>query len=204
MLNPSRPGTRKHVELTIEAFAKFCQDKTDNVKLCLHQAIRDEQSDANISAAITRYAVEQRIIWNSFAGNDGPVSDNDLNFLYQSTDVGLNTSSGEGWGLVSFEHAATGAAQIVPNHSACADLWADAAELIDAHPPAIPDYSPLAMRVPKLECIVNALEKLYADKSHYRTRSKQAFELSTSTDYLWSSIRQKWQEKLQSGQFQCN
>lgn len=30
---------------------------------------------------------------------------------------------GEGWGMVSFEHVATGAVQIVPDRSACGKLW---------------------------------------------------------------------------------
>ena len=204
VLNPSRPGARKHVELTIEAFAIFSQDKPDNVKLCLHHAIRDEQSDASVKDAITRYGMEERIIWNPFGHDSGPVTDDELNQLYQACDVGLNTSSGEGWGLVSFEHGATGAAQIVPNHSACRCLWANAAELIDTHPAAIPDYSPLALSAPRLDAIVNALEKLYKDKTHYQARSKQAYALSTKPDYLWSSIRQQWRQKLIPGQIQCN
>ncbi len=201
VLNPSRPGPRKHVELTIEAFAEFSRDKPDNVKLCLHQAIRDEQSDANVSTAISRHDIEDRIIWNPFGDDIGPVTDNELNRLYQSCDVGLNTSSGEGWGLVSFEHGATGAAQIVPDHSACSGLWANAAELIDTHPAAVPDYSLLALSVPKLDATINALEKLYTDKTHYQVRSKQAYELSTQSDYLWSSIRHQWYKKLKPDNF---
>ena len=196
VLNPNRPGLRKHVELTIEAFAKFSRDKPDNVKLCLHHAMRDKQSDANVSRAIARNDVEDRIIWNPYGSDVGPVSDNQLNQLYQSCDVGLNTSSGEGWGLVSFEHGATGAAQIVPNHSACSELWEGAAELIDTHPATIADYSPLALSVPKLKAIVNALENLYADPEHYQTRSKQAYQRSTRSDYLWSSIHHQWRKKL--------
>lgn len=30
---------------------------------------------------------------------------------------------GEGWGLVSFEHGASGPAVIVPDHTSCAELW---------------------------------------------------------------------------------
>ncbi len=54
-----------------------------------------------------------------------------LNLIYNACDIGLNTASGEGWGLAAFEHAATGAAQIVPRHTACAELWEGAAEFVD-------------------------------------------------------------------------
>ena len=50
-------------------------------------------------------------------------SNDDLNRLYGACDVGVNTSCGEGWGLVSFEHALTGAAQVVPRNSVCEELW---------------------------------------------------------------------------------
>ena len=48
----------------------------------------------------------------------GALSDADLNRLYNACAIGLNTSAGEGFGLVSFEHAATGAPQVVPDHDA--------------------------------------------------------------------------------------
>jgi hypothetical protein len=58
------------------------------------------------------------------ADNSRPkFSDEQLNFLYNACDVGINTTTGEGWGMPSFEHAATRAAQIVPHHTSLADLW---------------------------------------------------------------------------------
>jgi hypothetical protein len=58
------------------------------------------------------------------------VDDVELNLLYNACDVGITTSMGEGWGQVSCEHGAAGAAQIVPDHTACAELWRGRAELI--------------------------------------------------------------------------
>jgi hypothetical protein len=43
--------------------------------------------------------------------------------------VGINTSSNEGWGLVSFEHAATRTAQVVPKHASLDELWTGTAEM---------------------------------------------------------------------------
>ena len=54
-----------------------------------------------------------------------------LNKIYNAVDVGINTADGEGWGLVSFEHAACARPQIVPNHTACADIWEGAGLLTD-------------------------------------------------------------------------
>jgi hypothetical protein len=52
---------------------------------------------------------------------------------------------GEGWGLVSSEHGAAGAAQIVPDHTACAELWRGRGELIPLDRSYIPEFSVLEM-----------------------------------------------------------
>lgn len=41
------------------------------------------------------------------------LSDRDINILYNACDIGLNTASGEGFGLCNFEQMAIGAAQVV-------------------------------------------------------------------------------------------
>jgi hypothetical protein len=60
-------------------------------------------------------------------------------------DVGINRAMGEGWGLASFEHAAAGAAQVVPNHTACSEIWRERAELIPLAKSYIPEFSVLEM-----------------------------------------------------------
>ena len=38
-------------------------------------------------------------------------------------DIGVNTCIGEGWGLVNTEHAATGVAQLVPDHTSLKEIF---------------------------------------------------------------------------------
>ena len=149
----------------------------------------------NIGSAITKYGIKNRVICNPFGDVVEAVSDRELNQLYQSCDLGLNTSSGEGWGLISFEHAATGAAQIEPNHSACSSLWHEAGVFLKTNEAKIPDYSLLALSTPKLDSVVEQLEHLYADKDFYQKKCYQAYSLSIQRKYLWSSVRQQWRDK---------
>ena len=51
------------------------------------------------------------------------ISDDDLNVLYNTCDVMINAAGGEGWGLTSFEGAAAGVPQMVPDWSATRELW---------------------------------------------------------------------------------
>ena len=79
----------------------------------------------NIVLLAKRHGIEDRLILTAHMPFLPVVSNRVLNCIYNACDVGINTSIGEGWGLVSFEHAATGAGQIVPRHSACEELWRD-------------------------------------------------------------------------------
>jgi len=122
VLNLNRNQPRKRIDLTIKGFAKFAEDKPSNVKLYLHMALRDAGWD--IADLINRYNLGNRlIISDPHLSPINPVTTKQLNYIYNSCDVGINTSLGEGWGLPSWEHSACDRVQIVPNHSAPAGLY---------------------------------------------------------------------------------
>jgi glycosyltransferase involved in cell wall biosynthesis len=117
---------------------------------------------------------------------DGPdrpqVSDSELNLIYNACDVGLNTARAEGFGLVSFEHAATGAAQIVPSVGACAELWEGVASLLPLEP--TPEH------------VAAALSALYDDRALLAERSRRAYEHATADRFSWSTIAGQWESLL--------
>ena len=67
--------------------------------------------------------IADRLLVSTTAADHPTLDDEHLNLVYNACDVGLNTSTGEGFGLVALEHGATGAAQVLPDHSACAELY---------------------------------------------------------------------------------
>ena len=104
--------------------------------------------------------------------------------------VGLNTATGEGWGLVSFEHAATGAAQIVPRHSACAELWPGSAEFLSPQRSVQTGFSE-GQAVS--DCAVaEALERLYRDPDHRRRIALAGFRNATQQQYSWHALANRW------------
>ncbi len=121
-----------------------------------------------------------------------PLSDADLNLVYNACDVGLNTALGEGWGLVSFEHAATGASQIVSDNSACAELWPGAADLLPTVETYDPRLSPLTMGATSPAAIAAALDRHYSDSEHLRARSLSAYQNATQSAYDWDQIAAQW------------
>jgi D-inositol-3-phosphate glycosyltransferase len=192
VLNANRNQPRKRIDITMQGFALFAEGKPDNVKLYLHMG--SEDVGWNVVTLAKRYGIEGRLILSNM-GKDIPVEPVErLNLIYNACDVGINTSVGEGWGLISFEHAATGAAQIVPRHSACEELWQGAAEFLE------PVFSLTIERVltegrfVSPEGVAEALERLYRDPKHLRAMSKAAYRNATRPRYKWDRIAKQWDD----------
>ena len=196
VLNANAPYERKRLDLTIEGFARFARDKPPGVRLCLHQATADRQDRRRIRSWIRAAGIESRTDYQDFGVRGAGLSDEGLNRLYNACDVGLNTAMGEGWGLLSFEHAATGVAQIVPGHTSFLENWEGAAELL---PPV--DVVPLAH-----ECcemfptsslhVAAALERLYADRGHRLELAEAAYRRATDSRLSWDVIGDQLSSRL--------
>jgi D-inositol-3-phosphate glycosyltransferase len=131
VLNANRNMPRKRIDLTMQGFAEFAKDKPANVKLYLHMATED--TGWNVLILAKRYGIFDRLIMTQADNSRPAFSDEQLNLLYNACDVGITTVTGEAWGMVSFEHAAARAAQIVPRHTSLADLWEGAAEFVEPY-----------------------------------------------------------------------
>ena len=59
----------------------------------------------NLVTLAKRYDIEGRLIISNMSKEVPADSVERLNLIYNACEVGINTSTGEGWGLVSFEHA---------------------------------------------------------------------------------------------------
>jgi D-inositol-3-phosphate glycosyltransferase len=190
VLNANRNQPRKRIDMTIKGFALFARDKPANVRLYLHMGMVD--CGWNVAALARRYGIEDRLILTAEERFLPAVSDEALNRIYNACDVGINTSLGEGWGLVNLEHGATGAAQVVPRHSACAEIWDGAAELME---PAVSLTMEGILTEGWLvtpEEVAAALERLYASPDLLRRRSAAAFRAATRPDFHWDDVARRW------------
>jgi glycosyltransferase involved in cell wall biosynthesis len=99
---------------------------------------------------------------------------------------------GEGWGLVSFEHAAAGAAQVVPDHTACSEIWRGGAELLPLARSYIPEFSILEMGEVSVAGIAQALENLYRNPQHHQQLSQAGYAITQNLEFTWDSIAQQF------------
>ena len=190
VLNANRNQPRKRLDLTMQGFALFAADKPPDVRLYLHCGMQEIGIDVQREARIL--GIADRLIVTHDAEDHPGSSSATLNDIYNACQVGVNTATGEGWGLVSFEHGATGAAQVVPGHSACLEIWDGAAEIL----PVVGTQSLAyyAGRTIDPADLARALERLYADAAYCQSRGHAARERVAGPQYQWPSIARQWRD----------
>ncbi len=192
VLNANRNMPRKRIDLTIQGFAEFARDKPANVKLYLHMATQD--TGWNVIALARRHGIYDRLIMTR-ADNVAPdFSDQQLNLLYNACDVGITTTTGEGWGMVAFEHAATRAAQIVPRHTSLADLWQGAAQFVDPVMKLTWPGNLTDGHIVSPQGVAAALQRLYEDRAYRDALAQAAYQNATRTEFKWSSAVAQWKK----------
>lgn len=190
VLNANRNQPRKRLDVTIRGFALFAKDKPEGVKLYMHSGVVD--SSVNTGKLTVRYGVDSRLIVTSQKRGVQNVPISRLNLIYNACDVGINTSMGEGWGLCNTEHAATGAAQIVPDHSACRELFRDCGYLVKTSGDFMFDNSMLLGKLVTPEDVANALQILYDNKKYRDSLAEASMKKFTSEEYTWKNISGIW------------
>lgn len=97
VLNVNRNQPRKRIDVALKGFALFADGK-DDVRYYHHSGIED--AGFNVIELSKRLQIDGKLIVTSLELSPSKfMPDNVLNLLYNSADVGLNTSMGEGWGL---------------------------------------------------------------------------------------------------------
>jgi D-inositol-3-phosphate glycosyltransferase len=188
-LSANRNQPRKRLDIVLNAFKLFAEGKND-VLLHMHCGVRDSHID--VAKLSQRLGIDSKLILTNLASGVQHVPDIKLNDIYNAADVGLNSSMGEGWGLTSIEHAMTGAPQIVPDHSACREIFSDCGLLV----PTITDFTfDNSMTVGRLitpEALAGKMNQIYTDKDLYKELSDKSIEKFSDPRYSWEYIAGQW------------
>jgi glycosyltransferase involved in cell wall biosynthesis len=192
VLNANRNQPRKQIDLTIKAFAEFAQDKPDTM-LYLHMGAKDMGWEIiplfEREMKLRNLDPTNRLVLTSTDINYvAAPPDELLNKIYNAADVGINTTNGEGWGLVAFEHAACRKPQVQPCHTSCLDLWDGAGMLIDVATWIIDRDLGVERGLIDVSHAANLLSQLYVDKKLYEQVAEACYAITRRPEYRWESV----------------
>jgi glycosyltransferase involved in cell wall biosynthesis len=189
VLNANRNQPRKDITATIDGFARFARGKPATARLMLH--MQPVAAGCDVHAVARRFQVAHRLALPPVRRHP-EISDARLNVVYNAADVGINTAAGEGWGLVSFEHAAAGTAQLVPDHGAPRELWRKHAELLACGPPRARRPPLVADRPVDPAAVAEALERVYRSETYRSRLAALALARTAAPDLQWPRIARSW------------
>jgi glycosyltransferase involved in cell wall biosynthesis len=200
VFNGNRNQFRKRIDITVEGFAKFAKDKPDT-QLYLHMGLKDQGWDVMplFARAMQREGIDPngRIILTAQTQGPPNVEVEFLNTIYNAVDVGVNTCKGEGWGLVSHEHAACRVAQVVPNHTSCKEIFEGYGRLIRCdHVDVDTNYS-REMPCPSSDHLAAILTALYEDREKLAATAELCYLRATEERFSWDTIAHQFGEVFQ-------
>jgi glycosyltransferase involved in cell wall biosynthesis len=195
VLNANRNVPRKRMDVTIKGFSLFAANKPANVLLYLHTGLEDLGWD--VLRLAERCGVADRLLLSDRCREHPNIPAGKLNVTYNAAAVGLNTSLGEGWGLVSFEHAATRAAQVVPRHTSCAELWAGSAQFVEPVASLTLEGFLSEGLLVSPEGVAEALERLYENPALLDDLAEAAYRTARRPEYQWPAIARRWHQLFQ-------
>lgn len=151
---------RKNIPASLEAFSEFAKDK-DNV---LFFGLTDprEVGGQDLIRIVKKLGVHKKIAFAKDVNPRSGVDDKKLNYLYNMSEVLLNTAVGEGLGLPLIECMATHAVPFSTNYAAGAEVVGDRGRLIDVVAKVYGEYHVKRAFV-SIDSIIDNLNDLYND-----------------------------------------
>jgi glycosyltransferase involved in cell wall biosynthesis len=192
VLNANRNQGRKRLDVTIEGFSMFAKGKPEAVRLYMHCGVVDQAID--VAYIATRYGIDNRLILTNLNRGVQRIAMPKLNQIYNACDVGINTSMGEGWGLTNTEHAVTGAVQLVPQHSACEEIFQGCGYLMETGSRYTFDGSQAVGQLVKPEAVAKALQAVYENEELRNGLAKAGQDKFLEPEYQWGYIADQWRD----------
>jgi glycosyltransferase involved in cell wall biosynthesis len=195
--NVNRNQPRKRLDLCISYFAEWIKSRQINdAYFFFHTAPTGDQG-YDVSQLAKYYGIANRLVLAEPEIGQG-VSELALVKTYNTFDVMLTTTQGEGFGLPTFEGMACGIPQIVPNWAALEELCEDAAikvpcSSIACTPNKINVIGGIADRNETIE----AMDSLYNSVELRKEYRKKGLELVANPRYRWENVGQKFAEAME-------
>jgi len=201
VFNGNRNQPRKRIDITIKAFCQFAKNKPE-ARLYLHMGLRDAGWD--LISLFQREAKKRNIkdAWQRLIlthANLGPANSvpiETLNTIYNTADIGVNTSLGEGWGLISFEQSACGVPQIVPDYSACKELYEGRGLLVKPRQYLSSLMINTEGGLLHEEDVAEAMQYYYDNPEVREQHASDMYKYISSERFSWDTIATLWEKHI--------
>lgn len=195
-------GVRKRIERLLKAYSIFVgQSKQlrDRTMLHLH-TMPMSINGINLIKIVQDLGIQNNIIFSYGNNRSSGWSDEAMNILYNSVDINVSASSGEGFGLPTLESMACGIPNIGPNCSSFTELIGDDVNennnrgwlvnveswqmIQDGSIRALVSESDLALK----------MKMAYVEKEKMKVFSKNCIDWTKN--YTWEKICKEWNKLL--------
>jgi glycosyltransferase involved in cell wall biosynthesis len=199
VMNANRNQPRKRLDIMMMAFAEFVSRHVgEPVKLLIATAPMGAWNLIEIyerELKLRGISMEEGMKHLIFIDNPQALTDEDMNTLYNASDVGLNTAMGEGWGLCNFEAGAMGIPQIVPFVGGFRDFFdKDCAIPVEPKVKVYTDMTidgcPGCAEICDAVDFANAMDVYYADEV-LRKKHGETARTRILSNYRWFDLGEK-------------
>lgn len=122
ILNTNKNQIRKRLDITLKTFAELYKKYPGKIALILKTGLKPSLNDGGIDLVLEIKKLGEEIEKNIFI-IEKSLTLSELNELYNLVDININTSIGEGWGIIPCEVALCGIAQLVPNNTSYPEIF---------------------------------------------------------------------------------
>lgn len=185
ILNSNKNQTRKRLDITLKIFSEISKIH-DNVVLILKTGIKPSLNDGGIDL------LEEVNKLGDIRGNiiiiDKSLLLEELNELYNLVDVNINTSIGEGWGIIPCEVALCEIPQLVPNHTSYSEIFPKECLVESKEKLRIERDGKINVDIDSVQCICkgyfNTLTKKVSFYSNLLIENMQTYLLSSESSNI--------------------
>lgn len=180
----ARNQYRKRFDILMDGFAKFAEDK-DDVKLYMHTAVKDIGFD--ILDLIAQNGIEGKTILTENMNPNSGVSEQRLNLIYNTFDVNVLLTLGEGFGLPIAESMSTGCPQLVSGHSTAKELVENHGGLTVKTAAYLANISGINTwgSIPDVDDFVEKLQLLYENKPLRMSLAEDGYAYIHQPQFTW-------------------
>jgi glycosyltransferase involved in cell wall biosynthesis len=194
VFNGNRNQPRKRIDLTIKGFIEFAKDKPD-ARLWLNMGAKDMGWELiplfkRVARDIGYDPAGKLILTSPHFSTHNCLPIEQLNKVYNSVDIGLNTCIGEGWGLVNTEHAATGVAQVVPDHTSLKEIFYHTPRIACNGSETDRNYG-LERLLPDPGSVADILNYYYENRNALKAAGNWCYERIHEKQFTWPVITKK-------------